>query len=95
MYVHVYAYWDHERAKMLPLGLKCESQIRLNSLSAEIISMISENNWKTLKVQRMFHETYTLLNCSSAPSMSCTLVIQTVACVLLIQPECHSEWLFY
>lgn len=41
---------------MLYLCPKCESQIRLNSLSAEIIAMVSSNNWKTLKVQRMFLE---------------------------------------
>lgn len=35
---------------MLCLCLKYEPQMRLSSLSAEMISIISENNWKTLKV---------------------------------------------
>ena len=41
---------------MLYLCPKCESQIRLSSLSAEIIAIVSSDNWKTLKVQRVFLE---------------------------------------
>lgn len=95
MHMHVYAYWGYKWVKILCICPKCEFKNKLNSLSAEIIATVSANSWKLLIVQRIAHEIYALCNCPSVSSMSSALVIKTVAGVLLIQPEYHSEWPFY